>query len=378
MRVRFLAFLSSQSSSNRSVTDYALDMEKYVSTLACHMGRETLLYQAHFPAQNLSPVLSLVSDTMLHPLLTAQEVDESLFAAGYELQLYDERVDAYLMEVLQDVAFGGKALGRPNLPALEDVNPDANGDLPSAISAPGLRAFRDKWFRPERIVISGTGMDHDALVALAEAQFGHLPYHPPSLAAPGDAPAFLGSSAGPASASVQTWFQSLLSSSASSSSSSASSSSVSSQPSSPSSAKSFATTSSPASSVASLPSELPSVPPVGQPMTVYTGGVSVDVREEMDMAHVFVGCEGVDANSDDVVRRLVPPCAAAAVRAIQVLTPPPPLPAVRARRHPDAARRRRVLLVGRARQGPALALLHGRDERLVRDRQRQLAQPAVF
>jgi processing peptidase subunit alpha len=297
-----------QSSSNRSVTDYALDMEKYVSNLACHMGRETLLYQAHFPAQNLSPVLSLVSDTMLHPLLTEHEVEESLFAASYELQLYDEKVDAYLMEVLQDVAFGGQALGRPNLPAVEAVNPDTYGDMPSLITAEGLRLFREKWFRPERIVISGTGMEHEALVELAEAQFGHLPYHPPSLSpsASSESLASLGSAASSSSSSssssVQTWFQSLLS--AGSSSSSASSVASGSPPSSPSSGKSFATTSPPASSMLSL--ELPSVPPVGQPMTVYTGGVSIDVREEMDMAHVFVGCEGVDANSDDVVSRNLP------------------------------------------------------------------------
>lgn len=279
------------------MTDYALDMEKYVSTLACHMGRETLLYQAHFPAQNLSPVLSLVSDTMLHPLLTEQEVEESMFAAAYELQLYDEKVDAYLMEVLQDVAFGNKALGRPNLPAEEAVNPDAYGDMPKFITADKLRLFREKWFRPERIVISGTGMDHNSLVKMAEEQFGHLPYNPPSLS-PSPSSDSLSSSAGSSlssqsNSSVQTWFQSLLSSNNSSSSSA---SSVSSQSSS--SSKSFATTSSPASSVLSL--DLPDVPPVGQPMTVYTGGVSIDVREEMDMAHVFVGCEGVDANSDDV------------------------------------------------------------------------------
>ena len=286
------------------MTDYALDMEKYVSNLACHMGRETLLYQAHFPAQNISPVLSLVSDTMLHPLLTEQEVEESLFAASYELQLYDEKVDAYLMEVLQDVAFGGRALGRSNLPAVEAVNPDTHGNMPSLITAEGLRLFREKWFRPERIVISGTGMEHEALVELAQAQFGHLPYHPPSLSpsassdslAPLASPASSSSSSS-SSSSVQTWFQSLLS--ATPSSTPGSSVSSGSPPSSPSSGKSFATTSSPASSLLSL--ELPSVPPVGQPMTVYTGGVSIDVREEMEMAHVFVGCEGVDANSDDVV-----------------------------------------------------------------------------
>ncbi|CED83640.1 Mitochondrial processing peptidase, alpha subunit [Phaffia rhodozyma] len=264
-----LSKLAFKSSSNRSVTDYALDMERYVSTLACHVGRETLLYQAHFPSQNLSPVLSLVSDTMLHPLITPGEVEESLLGASYELMLYDEKADAFLMEVLQNVAFGKKALGRPNLPDPVDVDFTEQGIPPigTTITPERLQAFRKLWFRPERIVVSGTGMEHDELVKLTEAQFGHLPYVAPIQTGEDSARAL---STG--------WFKSL--------------------------ASSLTPISSPEESVGGLSAagsmDLIEVPPIGQPAAVYTGGVDIDVRPGMEMCHVFVGFEGLDANDEDV------------------------------------------------------------------------------
>ncbi|KAL7413883.1 Metalloenzyme, LuxS/M16 peptidase-like protein [Mrakia frigida] len=284
-----LAKLAYKSTSNRSVTDYALDMERHVSNLACHMGRETTLYQAHFPATSLSPVLALVSDTMLHPLLTPAEVEESILAANYELQLYDEKTDAFLMEVLQDVAFGGEALGRPNLPKPETVAVEMNeeGEVLSTgpveggdegeITSEKLRAFREKWYRPERIVVAGTGMDHDTLVRLTEQQFGHLGAPPPR---DPNAPIWTRPPPSASSSSSSSWIPNLVAPFLSSSSQAQSQQ-----------AKTFATLSSPVS-------EDPFA--IGLPRTKYTGGIKIDERAEMENSHVFIGFEGVDANDEDV------------------------------------------------------------------------------
>ena len=264
-------------------------MERHVSNLACHMGRETTLYQAHFPATSLSPVLALVSDTMLHPLLTPSEVTESILAANYELQLYDEKTDAFLMEVLQDVAFGGEALGRPNLPKPETVAVEMNeeGEVLSTgppeggdegeITSEKLRAFREKWYRPERIVVAGTGMDHDTLVRLTEQQFGHLGAPPPR-----DPNAPIWTRPPPSTSSSSSgWIPNLVAPFLSSSSQAQSQQ-----------AKTFATLSSPTA-------EDPFA--IGLPRTKYTGGIKIDERAEMENSHVFIGFEGVDANDEDVV-----------------------------------------------------------------------------
>lgn len=259
-----------------------------MSNLSCHMGRETTLYQAHFPATSLSPVLSLVSDSMLHPLLTPEEVTESILAANYELQLYDEKTDSILIEVLQDVAFGGKALGRPNLPQAETVavELDDAGDVASVglpagsqgeITSEKLKAFRERFYRPERIVVAGTGMDHDTLVRLTQEQFGHL-----------GAPAIKETHAStstksPSSTSGSSWIPNII----------APFLSTSSQAQQQQATKAFATLSSP------VPAEGEMV--IGEPRTKYTGGIRIDEREEMENSHVFIGFEGVDANDDDVV-----------------------------------------------------------------------------
>jgi processing peptidase subunit alpha len=369
----------SQSTSNRSVTEYALDMERHVSNLSCHMGRETTLYQAHFPATSLSPVLSLVSDSMLHPLLTPEEVTESILAANYELQLYDEKTDSILIEVLQDVAFGGKALGRPNLPEpekvavqLDDAGDVASVGLPAGtegeITSEKLQAFREKFYRPERIVVAGTGMDHDLLVRLTQEQFGHL-------GAPSIKDAHSTTSVKPpTSTSGSSWIPNII----------APFLSTSSQTQQQQATKAFATLSSPAPADGEMG--------IGLPRSVYTGGIRIEEREEMENSHVFIGFEGVDANDEDVVSPLcctpeaivqrlmifLPTCStlSPSSRCCSEMEPPshqvrrlaPSLPRDKPLTGPFASNRRWPW------KGSALSLLHWCDERLIRHRQRQLDQ----
>jgi processing peptidase subunit alpha len=402
-----------QSTLSRTPSDFALETQRNICSISSHEGRDVTLYQAAFPSQNIAPVFSLLTDTVLHPLLTPPEVEEVLDIAAWELKLFDEQHDEVLLQRLQNVGFGGKGLGRNPFPDAAKVDDVKSG----AYTSEHLRAYRKKWFRPERMVVAGTGMEHESLVELVEKELGHLPFagvleedgvsmsssSSPSassspLSIPSAAPSTASSSSPPSSSSSSSstfgsWISSLTSSPSSSSSSTSSASSSSSDL--PANNKSFATL-----SESQLPPPPPKetdyislepVPPIDSPRTVYTGGVSIEERNDLDMqhTHLFIGFEGFGANDDDVVSASSP----SRPICLSLFLPLPLSCLVRQIAHSgfsptwgsvvppcrpsDSPRRRSFLLLGRTRQGPPLSVLHRHDVRLVRHRSRRIASSSL-
>ena len=131
----------------------------------CSSSRESIMYQSsHFHAA--TPLaLSLISDTVLNPSFTPDELEAQRDAARYEIREIKAKPEMIIPEVLHNVAYGGKTLGNPLLCPEERIDA-MNGDL--------LRSCIQNWFRPENIVIAGAGMRHEELVEWADKFFSSL------------------------------------------------------------------------------------------------------------------------------------------------------------------------------------------------------------
>jgi len=90
--------------------------------------------------------------------------------------------DPDILEAIHAAAFPGQALGQP-------LHPSKGQDF-SHITEASLRSFLATHFVPSRIVLSGTGINHQDLVSLVTPLFGSLKAssNPPQL----DAPAYTG------------------------------------------------------------------------------------------------------------------------------------------------------------------------------------------
>lgn len=213
------------------------------SNILCSSSRETIMYQATVFPHDIPTALSLMSSTIQRPLLDEEELEAQKLAAAYEIREIWAKPEMILPELVHTVAYRDNTLGMPLLcpeERLEEITSDT------------LRAYMRDWYKPERMVVAGVGMEHDALVQLATEHFGDM-------------------SASSANAKLHP----------------------SSSPSHPSLSKSFATLQpdSAASDYATLASA----------RARYTGGQMMIDRPEEEFTHVYVAFEGLGIHDPDIV-----------------------------------------------------------------------------
>jgi processing peptidase subunit alpha len=248
-----------QTTLSRSEADMAKAVDRLGGQIMCSSSRESIMYQSSHFDQATPLALSLISDTVLNPALLPEELEIQKDAAMYEIREISNKPDMILPEVLHEVAYGGKGLGNSLMCPDERVNV-ITGDL--------LRQCISDWYRPERMVIAGAGMQHEQLVELADKYFSSLK-DTPSPTAPS-----------PRSSTVQTVPPHLLSSS------------------SPSLYKSLTRAASSYLYPTSTPKDIP--PSVWNSQSRYVGGIRHIPSTTLDFDQLYLGFEGVGIHDDDI------------------------------------------------------------------------------
>ncbi|EGN93095.1 hypothetical protein SERLA73DRAFT_189917 [Serpula lacrymans var. lacrymans S7.3] len=166
----FLDRMAFKSTRSRTDADMATAMDALGGQIMCSSSRESMMYQSSHFHQATPLALSLISDTVLNPAFLEEEIDVQRDAARYETREINGKPEMILPEILHDVAYGGKALGNSLLCSEERI------DL---INADLLRDTLTDWYRPERMVFAGAGMQHEQLVELVDKYFSSLKCSPP-------------------------------------------------------------------------------------------------------------------------------------------------------------------------------------------------------
>ncbi|GAC71863.1 mitochondrial processing peptidase, alpha subunit [Moesziomyces antarcticus T-34] len=255
--------LAFKSTTNRSSQQMTSEIEALGGNVMCSSSRETIMYQSSVFNKDVPAVLSILADTILNPLLSPEELDMQREAAAYEIQEIWSKPEMILPELLHTTAYQGNTLGNPLLCPIESLE---------QMTADNLRNFMSTWYRPERIVVAGSGMPHEQLVELSEKLFGGL--KPISDASRASSPASsLSSSPASSSSSRSSSLSSLFSRSSSSFSTSSSSS---------------------ATPTATELADLVATP------SQYTGGELYIPQSDLEFTHVYVAFEGLSIHDDDI------------------------------------------------------------------------------
>lgn len=128
-------------------------------------SRETIMYQSSTYTRSLPSVLSILSDTVLNPNITAEEVDAQRDAVAYEIREIKDKPEMILPEILHEVAYKGNTLGNPLLCPEENL---------ATMTPETIKEFMGMWYRPERIVVAAAGVEHGHMVDLVEQYFGEM------------------------------------------------------------------------------------------------------------------------------------------------------------------------------------------------------------
>lgn len=223
------------------------------SQVTCSSSRESIMYQSTVFPQSLPLAMSLISSTILQPKLTPIELETQKDAAAYEVREIWQKPELILPEILHSVAFKDNTLGMPLL------CPESQLDV---LGEREVRGFMKDWFKPERMVVAGVGMQHEELVELAEKEFGVM--------VPGNQPS--------ASASTSTLHQTGATQSQ------------------PSGSKHFATVSNVGSN---------EFQELAGARATYTGGEQYIEKPDEEFVHLYVGFEGLGIHDPDIVSLLL-------------------------------------------------------------------------
>lgn len=129
--------------------------------------RDSTSFTSAIIGEHLPLAVELIGDLILHPHFDAADLEREKDVVLQELAEVEDTPSDLIFDHLWGAAFGGQPLGRSIL-----------GDEASIgrIAADDLRGWAASRYRGGDLILSAAGkVDHDQLVALADARFGKLP-----------------------------------------------------------------------------------------------------------------------------------------------------------------------------------------------------------
>jgi processing peptidase subunit alpha len=159
-----LAFGPSRNYPHRSKIMQAL--EEYGGICDCQTSRDTTVFAISTEVRGVERMMHLLADVLFYPSISEDDLSSARTAAIYEMedmQMKPEQ-EAVLLEMIHAAAWGNQTLGLPRYCPPENAERVTREDL--------LR-FMKTYVKPNRMVISGVGVDHQELIDMTNMYFNH-------------------------------------------------------------------------------------------------------------------------------------------------------------------------------------------------------------
>lgn len=151
----------------RSARAIAEEIEDAGGSLNAWTSRDSTAFHARVLGETLPLAVDIIADMLLAPRFDAEDLEKEREVVLSEIGEALDTPDDLVFDHCQAVAFPGQSLGRAIL---------GTPDSLAALDQAALTRWRDTHYRGPAMVLSAAGqVDHDALVAQADALFGHLP-----------------------------------------------------------------------------------------------------------------------------------------------------------------------------------------------------------
>eukprot|EP00584_Thalassiosira_punctigera_P022120 CAMPEP_0172554550 /NCGR_PEP_ID=MMETSP1067-20121228/55223_1 /TAXON_ID=265564 ORGANISM="Thalassiosira punctigera, Strain Tpunct2005C2" /NCGR_SAMPLE_ID=MMETSP1067 /ASSEMBLY_ACC=CAM_ASM_000444 /LENGTH=575 /DNA_ID=CAMNT_0013342945 /DNA_START=93 /DNA_END=1820 /DNA_ORIENTATION=+ len=165
-----MELLAFQSTKIHSGEEIRTIMENLGGASFATSSREQMMYCVDVLRPNVNEAFNLLGEVIKCPRIEPAEVEE--MKQVIDFQLMDMMPEILMGEGLQMAGYGPingelQQLGRPHFCTAESL---------LNLTAQSVHSFRERHLlhKPEGIVVSGSGISHDALVELAAANFGHI------------------------------------------------------------------------------------------------------------------------------------------------------------------------------------------------------------
>ncbi|MBM1221571.1 insulinase family protein [Ponticoccus sp. SC2-23] len=174
----FLEHMAFKGTTRRTALRIAEEIEDVGGYINAYTSREMTAYYARVLEDDVPLAIDVIADILLDPLFEQAEIDVERGVILQEIGQALDTPDDIVFDWLQEVAYPDQPLGRTILGPTERVRGFGRDDL---------AGFVGEHYGPDRMILSAAGaVDHDAICALVERLFGHLP---PARAAEAPVPA---------------------------------------------------------------------------------------------------------------------------------------------------------------------------------------------
>ncbi|MEZ5796617.1 MAG: pitrilysin family protein [Paracoccaceae bacterium] len=163
----FLEHMAFKGTARRSALQIAEEIEDVGGYINAYTSREMTAYYARCLSGDVPRALDVISDIVLNPVFHGADIETERHVILQEIGQAADTPDDIIFDWLHEVSYPGQAFGRTILGPEERVGAFGEADL---------RRFTGAHYGPDRMILSAAGgVDHDAIVAQAEAIFGALP-----------------------------------------------------------------------------------------------------------------------------------------------------------------------------------------------------------
>ncbi|KAG1663939.1 Mitochondrial-processing peptidase subunit alpha [Nymphon striatum] len=157
-----LAFNATENYSNKD--DIMKELEQHGGICDCQSSRDTMIYAVSAETDGIGPVMKMLSDVILRPQITDEELKFTKQTISYELEDLDLRPekDLLLTEMIHAAAYENNTLGLPKFCPAENI---------SVIDRDIIFSYLKNYYTPNRMVLAGVGVEHERLVEIANKYF---------------------------------------------------------------------------------------------------------------------------------------------------------------------------------------------------------------
>ncbi|KAJ3415860.1 55 kDa erythrocyte membrane protein [Chytridiales sp. JEL 0842] len=162
----FLEHMAFKGTKSRTQLDLETQIENIGGHLNAYTSREQTVYYAKSLSSDVSTAVDILSDILQRSTFSEDAIERERDVILREAEEVDKVKEEVVFDHLHASAFQGNSLGRTILGPRENIKSITRQDLVDYIS---------KNYTPDRMVLAAAGgVDHEALVKLAESHFGSL------------------------------------------------------------------------------------------------------------------------------------------------------------------------------------------------------------
>lgn len=166
----FLEHMAFKGTARRTSLQIAEEIEDVGGYINAYTSREMTAYYARVLKGDVALAVDVIGDIVLNPAFHEADIETERHVILQEIGQALDTPDDIIFDWLQEASYPGQSFGRTILGPAERVQAFGRADL---------QGFVGEHYGPGQMILAAAGrVDHDAIVAQAEALFGHLAAHP--------------------------------------------------------------------------------------------------------------------------------------------------------------------------------------------------------